>query len=98
MDFVIAVLFFLLMFVDDAAAMIINDNLYDANGVPVLVLDAGKSARVPRHQQRLELYYLAAIGVIKFFGHSEAMGKTWLPPMLTDMSIEDMPFLGISFD
>jgi hypothetical protein len=39
------------------------------------------------------MYLEAALGVVRYFGHSEAPGKTWYPgqPGL-------MPFLGIAFD
>ena len=92
-DFCIAALFFFLMFVDDAAAWVINDALESREGA-VMVTTVGNDgvARV-RQQRRCELYLEAALGVIAFFGHSEAAGKTWMPD-----TAGMMPFLGVSMD
>jgi len=80
-------LFFILMFVDDVGGVSIDDPLYDTLGRPVVIIENGQS----RHQRRAELYYLAAIGVVRTFGHSDAAGKG-APPTLR------MVFLGLTLD
>ena len=39
------------------------------------------------------MYLDAALGVVRYFGHSEALDKTWFP-----WQHGCMPFLGIAFD
>ena len=93
LDFTITALFFFLMFVDDTAAMVLNDGLYDESGAMVMIIEPGADASTARQQFRSELYIVAALGVIKFFGHSEAVTKTWLPKRFPLMI-----FLGVGFD
>ena len=83
----VACLFFLLMFVDDVGGACVDDLLYDHLGRPVRVLVEGVST----HQRRASLYYHAAIGVIRRYGHSDAEGKG-VPPSL------EMVFLGLHLD
>lgn len=84
-DFVIAALFFFLIYVDDGAGWILDDELYEKGK---LLLDAHHAP-----QRRPELYLAAAIGTVKFFGHLIAEDKTWMP-----REIGMMTFLGISMD
>ena len=63
----------MLAFVDDISAMIINDGLCDGDR-PLLVSIAGGDG-----QLRGEMYLDAALGVVRYFGHSEALAKTWFP-------------------
>ena len=92
-DFIVAALFFVLAFVDDVSGMIVNDALCDGDR-PLLISLTDQSGEIEwRQQKRGEMYLEAALGVIRFFGHSEAAGKTWLPDQCGLM-----PFLGISFD
>lgn len=93
LDFVIAALFFFLIYVDDGAGWILDDDLYD-KGVPLftsLVDEHGTITRVP--QRRPEMYLAAAMGTVEYFGHSIADGKTWVP-----RRVGMMPFLGVSMD
>jgi hypothetical protein len=83
----ISCLFFLLMFVDDVGGASIDDPLFDSQGRPLWVLVEGKRV----HQRRADLYYHAAIGVVRRYGHSDADGKG-VPPALC------MVFLGLSLD
>ena len=80
-------LFFLLMFVDDVGGASIDDPLYDRAGRPLYVWADGRRV----HQTRANLYYHAAIGVVRSFGHSDAIDKRWLPCDL-------MVFLGLTID
>ena len=80
-------LFFVLIFVDDVGGAAVDDALYDDQGRPVLVWVGGES----RQQTRAELYYLAAVGVIRSFGHADAEGKG-VPPALS------LVFLGLTLD
>jgi hypothetical protein len=73
--------------------MIVNDALCDGDR-PLLISLTDASGEIGwRQQKRGEMYLEAALGVIRFFGHSEATGKTWFPDQYGLM-----PFLGISFD
>jgi len=80
-------LFLILMFVDDVGGASIDDTLYDRSGRPLYVLVGGSQA----HQTRAHLYYHAAIGVVRSFGHSDAVGKGVSPANL-------MVFLGLTID
>ena len=80
-------LFFVLIFVDDVGGVCLDDELVDGTGREVWVWTQGK-----RHRQtRAALYYSAAIGVIRSFGHSDAADKG-VPPSLV------MDFLGLTLD
>ena len=93
LDFCVAALFFILMFVDDAAAWVINDAL-ESRGEAIMITEVdGCGVAHIRQQRRGELYLAAALGVVNFFGHSEAVGKTWMPD-----TAGMMPFLGVSMD
>ena len=83
----ISCLFFLLMFVDDVGGACVDDLLYDRQGRPIWVFVEG----LAMHQRRATLYYHAAIGVVRHYGHSDAVGKG-APPTLR------MDFLGLSLD
>ena len=85
---VYAVLFYVMLFVDDAAGASINDKLYDAQGRPITVLD--ELGRVV-HQTRAQMHYAAAIGVLFAFGHDESAGKG-VPPAFVRV------FLGVTED
>ena len=92
-DFTVAALSFILAFVDDIAGMVIDDELFDGDRPLLISHTSGGGEREWRQQRRGELYLEAALGVIRFFGHSEAAGKTWHPAQHGHM-----PFLGISID
>ena len=85
---VYAVLFYVMLFVDDAAGASINDKLYHAQGRPITVLD--ELGRVV-HQTRAQMHYAAAIGVLFAFGHDESAGKC-VPPAFVRV------FLGVTED
>ena len=55
--------------------MVLNDGLYDESGAIVIIIEPGADASTARQQFRSELYIVAALGVIKFFGYSEAQGR-----------------------
>ena len=89
LDFVIAALFFFLIYVDDGKGWILDDDLYD-KGVPLFtsqIDEHGTLIRLP--QRRPEMYLAAAIGTVEYFGHRIADGKTWMP-----RQIGMMPFFG----
>ena len=92
-DFVVAALFFFLIYVDDGAGWVIDDPLLD-KGAPLTSSSYDEhGALVVVQQRRPELYLAAAIGTVEYFGHSIAAGKTWTP-----RKIGMMPFLGVSMD
>ena len=80
-------LFFTLMFVDDVGGASIDDQLYDSKGSPNTIWLHGAI----HHQSRAELHYSAAIGVVRTFGHTDAVDKG-VPPA------DDMVFLGLTID
>ena len=81
-----------LMFVDDAGASIINDELTDHRGDPVYEIVAETSEVITRvRRRRGAMYYEAMLGVIRGFGHVDAPGKhTWPGEVLT--------FLGVTLE
>ena len=72
-----AALFYIMLFVDDAAGGSIDDLLYDTVGAPVTTLVDG----VVVHMTRATLHYQAALGMLTQFGHDEAQGKG-VPPQM----------------
>jgi hypothetical protein len=78
-------LFFICIFVDDVGASSISDELYDEQGREVWVVQEGRSVR----QRRAWLHYEAAIGVLKYFGHSDSTGKGITP-------CQERVFLGVT--
>ena len=72
-----ALLFYVMLFVDDAAGGTIDDKLYDTKGKPVYVLVDG----VRIHQTRAMIHYDAAVGTLVYFGHDESEGKG-VPPQM----------------
>ena len=82
-----ALLFYVMIFVDDIAGGSIDDPLYDSKGRPVRVLVDG----VVVHQSRATLHYDACIGIIRYFGHDDSAGKGVPPSFRRD-------FLGVTED
>ena len=72
-----AVLFYVMLFVDDAAGASIDDLLYDQQGEPVYILVEGKRV----HQTRAHMHYDASLGMLVHFGHDESEGKG-VPPQM----------------
>ena len=80
-------LFFVLMYVDDVGGVSIDDPLQRADGSAWWCVRDGVS--VP--MTRAWLHYDAAVGVIRSFGHADAVGKGETPA-------SDMVFLGVTVD
>lgn len=93
LDFVRAALFFFLIYVDDGAGWILDDELYDRDRPLTNSHHDANGILVVTPQRRPEMYLAAAIGTVEYFGHSIATGKSWLP-----RDIGMMPFLGVSMD
>lgn len=70
-----AVLFYVMIFVDDVAGGSIDDELFDRLGRPVTELVDGVVVPVTR----ATMHYRACIGVLEQFGHKDAAGKG-VPP------------------
>ena len=71
-DFIFAVTFFILYYVDDAAMAAINYPLYNADGSPVLIsVPSGSPDRACRSRQQTwpELVFDAAMGIARRYGH-----------------------------
>ena len=81
------VMFFFCYYVDDAGIAILDDELFDAQGRQVFVLDGG--ARRPR--LRSEMYFEAAMAIVNYVGHDTPEKKQSLPAL-------DLVFLGVTFD
>ena len=83
-----AVLYFLLMYVDDGGAVSFNDLISDKQGRPIMV--AAKEGGFEQ-QRRAHLYGAATLGVIEYYGHRGSEGKcVW------DVLAHD--FLGVTLD
>lgn len=82
-----ALLFYVMIFVDDVAGGSIDDPLYDHAGRPVRVLVDG----VVVHQSRATLHYNACIEILHRFGHTDSAGKGVPPSRIRD-------FLGVTED
>ena len=83
---------FVLMFVDDAGAALVNDEISDHRGNPIFEMVGEAPGPITRvRSRRGMLYYKAMLGVIRAFGHVDAPGKhTWPGEVLT--------FLGVTFE
>lgn len=80
-----AALFYVMLFVDDAAGGTIDDPLYDHRGQPILAEKDGKLA----HVGRADMYLDACLKILEYFGHGESVGKTVRPSLERD-------FLGVT--
>jgi hypothetical protein len=80
-----AALFYVMLFVDDAAGGTIDDPLYDHRGQPILAEKDGKLA----HVGRADMYLDACLKILEYFGHGESVGKTVSPSLERD-------FLGVT--
>ena len=88
-DFVYSVLFFILFYVDDAGAAIVNDPLHRRDGTPVVELVTLKDGTQERqHRQRAWFYFEAMIGVAEYVGHQCPLDKRVYPA-------RELDFLGI---
>jgi hypothetical protein len=91
-DFWYSVLFFLMIYVDDLGAGVIDDPLFDRQGKPVFILECtadGTNRRV--QQRRAQLYFDAVLGVVEYVGHRCPLKKRVYPCLL-------MVLLGIGVD
>jgi hypothetical protein len=78
---------FVLMYVDDVGGVSVDDQLHRADGSPWMEQRDGLTVG----KTRAWLHYHAAIGVIRAFGHDDAVGKGATPSL-------DMVFLGVTID
>ena len=91
-DFTWAALFFFLYFVDDAGLATIDDALYDKQGRPVMILETrADGSTVRRQQHRAELYFRAAMNIVRLCGHETPLKKQ----SAMDLWLE---FLGVHVD
>ena len=105
-DFLFAVMFFLLMYVDDQAQAVISDLLYDRSGRPVIVMLTDRSGVVRRvHQRRAALYYEAVIGIAAEIGYKAPLDKRVYPASMNEFhlpeacaALEVLVFLGNGID
>ena len=75
-DFVWSVLFFFFYFVDDAGLAAINDLLFRSDGTPWIVLETQRDGSVTRRQmRRAELYFRAAMNIVRLCGHDTPLKK-----------------------
>jgi len=88
-DFVWAVLFFFLYYVDDGGLAVINDNLYDTAGKRIMINVTMPDGTITQRQQsRAQLYFEAAMGVANYINHLTPQSKQ-SPPSIT------LEFLGV---
>lgn len=89
-DFWWSVLFYFLIYVDDGGLTVINDELRDEHDKPVILLQTQSDGTITRsHQKRGQLYFEAAMGVMKYVGHHTPISKQFPPSTLP------MDFLGV---
>ena len=74
--FIWACLFFFLYYVDDAGLASFADLLVDKRGAPVMVLvPDGNGDLIARQQRRSEMYFNAAMEIVRRFGHDTPLKK-----------------------
>ena len=70
-DFIWLAIFFFIFYIDDAGLAVICDGpLYNTKGEPkieIITLNNGQTVKI--HQERPELYYAAAMGIVQLTGH-----------------------------
>ena len=88
-EFIWAVLFFFVYYVDDAGLAAFADLLVDSNGEEVLIFETDKhGVSSSRQQRRSELYFYAAMGVVQRYNHLT-------PEKKQSLMAGEMVFLGV---
>ena len=91
-DFVYAVLFFVMMYVDDGFEATIDDPLYRRDGTPLIILITAGDGTVSRvHQRRASLYNEASTGTLEYVGWKCPVSKRCGPDRFLEL-------LGVELD